>query len=320
MAARNKDQRWVWLAIRIVLVLAVGLFLFRNSYPLEARLSQDPRKMKLKVENRVELDEADLKESSGLARTRRKQKGFWSHNDSGDGPRLFYFTKKGKCLAELVLDVDRPTDWEDLCSFDVQGVSWLAIGDIGGNAAARERLSIHLLEEPKVDREEKGEKIRVRDKELVTLEVTIPGGATNYESLTYDPVGGHLILLEKAFWGGRWYEIPLSLEPGRHHVQAVESAFVPLPMATGASISEDGHRIAILTYPCIFLYERIRLPSGEWESWKSVFERPPYRDWTKDLQQAEAICFGADGDRLFVTSERSPTPLVEYSFELETSP
>ncbi len=80
-----------------------------------------------------------ITESSGLAISRRHADCFWTHNDSGDGPRLFLVDAAGRTCGTLTVDTAAPVDWEDVCTFELDGESWLLIADVGDNAGDRGR-------------------------------------------------------------------------------------------------------------------------------------------------------------------------------------
>ena len=79
-----------------------------------------------------------IRESSGIAMSRRQPDAVWLHNDSGDAARLFLVGLDGHTRGVVRLPhVGKPLDWEDMCSFTVNGMPWLMIGDVGDNARNR---------------------------------------------------------------------------------------------------------------------------------------------------------------------------------------
>ena len=76
-----------------------------------------------------------IRESSGLACSRRTPGVFWTHNDSGDRPRLYAFDTTGADLGTYELKGASALDWEDLASFTRKGRGYLLVGDIGDNEA-----------------------------------------------------------------------------------------------------------------------------------------------------------------------------------------
>ena len=84
---------------------------------------------------------ASLAEISGLVADRTG--GFWSINDSGDGPFLYKFDAKGAVLQRVFVKNAQNVDWEALQS-DPQG-RFLYIGDFGNNGQKRRDLAIYRV-------------------------------------------------------------------------------------------------------------------------------------------------------------------------------
>ena len=83
------------------------------------------------------VQDKDIDECSGIAASYQHPDMLWMHNDSGDKANLYLVDLNGKTRAKVRLqDVD-PFDWEDMCSFQADGVSWLLIGDVGDNSRNR---------------------------------------------------------------------------------------------------------------------------------------------------------------------------------------
>src|SRR6185503_18599170 len=81
------------------------------------------------------IDDAEIAESSGLARCATRVDAVWTHNDSGDAPRLFLVSTAGKTLGRYDLEGATIFDWEDMAAFRRDDHNYLVIGDIGDNAA-----------------------------------------------------------------------------------------------------------------------------------------------------------------------------------------
>jgi len=77
-------------------------------------------------------------ESSGLACSRRVGDILWTHNDSGDSPRIFAFNMEGEDLATYKIAGAAAFDWEDMASFKIGRKPYLLLADIGDNARRRE--------------------------------------------------------------------------------------------------------------------------------------------------------------------------------------
>jgi hypothetical protein len=84
-----------------------------------------------------------ISETSGLVATAPNK--LWSHNDSGDGPKLYCFDTTGTLLRTLVLRNASNVDWEEITS-DAQGRFY--IGDFGNNDNNRTNLRIYRIPPP----------------------------------------------------------------------------------------------------------------------------------------------------------------------------
>jgi hypothetical protein len=93
---------------------------------------------------------AALPEASGLAATSRLADLLWSHNDFRGDPALFALNTRGAVTARLWVIGATATDWEAIAvgPGPCPARSCLYIGDIGDNAAVRERITVYRVAEP----------------------------------------------------------------------------------------------------------------------------------------------------------------------------
>jgi hypothetical protein len=275
------------------------------------------------------LEDKAINESSGLVLSQSNPDCFWTHNDSGDQPRLFLIDRQGKTRARVMLTRAKAIDWEDI-AIDTSGeTARLVVGDIGGNASPRNHITLYILAEPTIDvadnRTGKPQALEV-DVETV-LEVTFPRGVSNYESIAVDPIDHSILIIEKAPLGGRIFSVPLPEKPETSgktpiiRMQATQLGAGRILMATACDISADGRSLVIISYNAGSLYRRQRNSAGEFEPWADVLEREPtYTFSLGRLNQTEAVCFSRDGMSIYVTSEKLPTPLVEVPLPTEPQP
>ena len=268
-------------------------------------------------------DEA-INESSGIVRSYTNPNCFWTHNDSGDKPRLFLVNRDGKTVARVGLSKAKAIDWEDIAIHIVGDDAHLIIGDIGGNTQSRKHVTLYVLREPKLTTDDLNREVTLDlsvDFEL-EMEVTFPGGVTNYESIAVDHSSHSILIVEKGNLSGRVFTVPLpSLLDDKHkmRVEAKQVGVAPVPMATACDISADGRSLVIISYNIGFLFRREISTAGEIESWKTALEREPAVFSLGRLRQTEAVCFSKDENSIFVTSERAPTPLVEIELPVDRS-
>lgn len=241
-----------------------------------------------------------INESSGLARGRNKGHFFWTHNDSGDTNRLFSFKSTGELVAQLTITGATNTDWEDMASFSHNGVSYLLVGAIGDNYARRDHYRIHLIREPVL---EPSSRTLILSTEVErTIEFMYEDGPHDCESLAVDPANGVLYLVSKITpeYGDQCavYSLPLwGNNTGRRTARRLTYLDMP-PVTTGMDISSDGRRAIITTYQDA--YEFIR---EEDETWRQAFRQSPRRISMPQRDKGESICYGLDGQTLYLTSE-----------------
>src|SRR5687767_11357942 len=99
----------------------------------------------------VNLENQSVKESSGIAASRRNNGVLWTHNDSGDGPFIFAFDRQGKHRGVWRIAGAAALDWEDMAvgPGPTRGRSYLYIGDIGDNLKKRGQIIVYRVAEPK---------------------------------------------------------------------------------------------------------------------------------------------------------------------------
>jgi hypothetical protein len=246
-----------------------------------------------------------IRESSGVAFSRRRRDVLWTHNDSGGEPSLFAFDLKGRDLGEYrVQPRARSWDWEDMASARIDGQSYLLVGDIGDNSRSYKKRWIHVVEEPEIPEQppRSGAARRVG-----TIYFTYEDGPHDCEGLAVDPAGRRIYLITKNYnLECGVYSLPWSKGDAGKPFVARRVGSVPIVLVTAFDISPEGRRAVALSYSDAFEY--VRKPD---ESWPEAFKRTPRLVRLPRRRQGESVCYGPDGDALYLTSERTPTPLLE---------
>jgi hypothetical protein len=261
-----------------------------------------------------DLADAELQESSGLAASRAHEGVFWTHNDSGDAPRLFAIDRSGATLATPTLEgVREAKDWEDVCAFRWRDEAWLLVGDVGDNDAKRKQVTLHLVEEPAELAEGACVTLPVR----ATLTVRYEDGPHDCEGVAVDPETGTVLLVSKERKGGapRVYAVPLTDDvPGEPLVAKKVATLAAPGMTTAFDIAPDGRLAVVLTYLQAYVWTR-----EEGEAWAAALARAPKALNMPLRRQGESICFDAkDGRTLWLTSEKTPTPLWRVPAQVST--
>ena len=285
--------------IRMLLVLSLPL-LSAISFAADTPLRYGPARKLCDLANR------DVDESSGLACSRRYPGVFWTHNDSGDQPRLYAFSRKGEHLATVAVHGAVARDWEDMASFTRDGKPWLLVADVGDNMRGRRFCTLYVVPEPALDPTRHNAKAAA--KVAAAIEFTYDDGPQNCEAIAVDVAGKAIYAISKV--GGtrcKAYVIPLRENPRDKPWVAKTVATLELPTVTAMDISPNAHR-AIVLGSGPRAYEFARRPN---ETWAAAFARKPRSIEVPPRRQGEAICYGADGQTLYLTSEKTPTPLIE---------
>ena len=255
----------------------------------------------------------ELNEASGLAMSLQNKDAVWIHNDSGDTARLFLVGLDGKTQAVLHVNQERPFDWEDMCSFEIDGQAWLLIGDIGDNSRIRGKTAppcqLLLVKEPEMTiAAGEGSPLTppiVNARIHATVQFSFPDGPVDCESLAVDTQRREILLLTKTNpFSCKLFRLPLTLTAGSTTTQAEPLAAVPVPYATAMDISRDGHQLAIVN-----MFSGALLDRKPDETWTDACENTLRIVTLPPRPQGETVCFEPDGKSLLLNSERAQQPI-----------
>jgi hypothetical protein len=244
-----------------------------------------------------------LIETSGLAGGRRNPGVWWTHNDSGDSPRVFALEGDGRLLTTATVTGAMAWDWEDM---DIGpgpgGVSTIYVADVGDNGKARQGTlgyQLYRFWEPDLGR-------TVRSTMTVAaqrIDVTYPDGRShNVEATLLDPVTGDYFIITKERVS-EVFRIPAAaLVPGAT-VTPLKVAELTLddpaserdrPVA--ADISADGSMIVIKTMELTWFWTRTQ--SQTVAQALAAAPCPP-----QPLGSGESIAFNASGGQVATLAE-----------------
>jgi len=252
----------------------------------------------------AELANRRIRESSGLACSRRHEGVFWTHNDSGDRPRIYALNRKGEHLATVGITAAAARDWEDMASFQLGGKAYLLLADVGDNSRRRSRVSLYIVAEPTV-----GTKARPAvgtAAARMKIDLTYDDGPHDCEAVAVDPGRRKIYLVSKVMGACKVYELPLPKRSPAKPVKAKAIATLSVPFVTGMDISPDGRRMIVVTYGPAYEFTR-----RHGETWADALKRRGRAIVVPRRRQGESICYGPDGRSLYLTSEKLPTPLLE---------
>jgi hypothetical protein len=262
------------------------------------------------------LEDASIREASGLARSQRQENVLWVINDNGADEWVHAISPRGKRLGEFDLKKSKNRDWEDLASFSLDDKPYLLIADIGDNDAKRKSRTLYIVEEPEVTKKNDAK----TDWRIV---FEYPDGPRDAESAAVDIENRRALILSKRDIPPVLYELPL--EPGDDETivakwlgtikslpppsrQDVE--FAPKTkdwhwQPVGMDISADNRAAAILTYRAVYYYER-----EADQDWFDALNTRPKRISLGGFRNAEAVAFGDDRRSVIVTGEHKHSPIL----------
>lgn len=262
----------------------------------------------------AELQNTAIRESSGIAASRRWPGVFWTHNDSGDTARVFAFDRHGRDRGAFEVPGATNVDWEDMAigPGPRPGAWYLYIGETGGNKRNAVDIVIYRVAEPAPRDGGTGQ-----TEHAFPIRLRYPDHQHDAEAVLVHPRTGDIYVVTKAFAADPETIVFKAAAPHTREERTLQriaaipfanqSAFtLMLGRVTGGDVSPDGHRVALCDY---FRAYEATLPAGRrfdeiWtQEWKPV-ELAPRR-------QGEAICYRADGRALLGTSEGVPAPLQE---------
>lgn len=266
------------------------------------------------------LDSELINESSGLARSQRRDDVLWTLNDSGGATALYAISTEGRLLAELSIQgVPLNIDWEDLASYHDGDQAWLLIGDIGDNGAIRPFISFYRVAEPEFT--PGAEPLTLSALPAAVYTTVYPNGPRDAESLAVDAATNMAYVLSKRDAAPTLYRfslaslLPLALPAVMENLGAINIPRAPADFAgdpnsfnwtTAMDYDDAGRRAYVGTLSQGYFWDR-----AEGEDWPQAFARPPQGFDLPDYPQIEAGSFERGrSDSIYITSEQLPAPLA----------
>ncbi len=227
----------------------------------------EPAPVAYKSRKLCDLSDERINESSGLAASRRHPGFLWTHNDSGDGPRLFLVgtagQKRGQTAAIVTLQGAPARDWEDMAVAGTGRSAWVYAGDIGDNGQVRSDITVFRFREPALPLKDNAPDL-VLPYERLTLRY--PDGAHDAETLLATP-DGHLLIVTKnadvslVFMTPRPFVADATQTLERIGQVRLEGEGWPGRLITGGDLSPDRTRLVLRTYTAAHEW-RLNTPPG----------------------------------------------------------
>ncbi len=251
------------------------------------------------------LEDRALRESSGLVASRRNPGVLWTHNDAGDGPNLYCVTREAiRCGTWRVTNAEAQ-DWEDIATGPgpVAGERYLYIGDIGDNDDARAEVVVYRLVEPMAS-PTGAEPTPTAPAEALRLRYD--DGPRDAEALLVHPVSGDVFVVTKDRKDAGVYK---ASSGATVLTRIADLSLGGDEVVTGADISPDGTRVALVTKARAHEL-RFQEPGSDFDG---IWRQPLRPIEIPAREQGEAIAYRLDGRALLTTSEGSPMPLHEVT-------
>jgi hypothetical protein len=265
-----------------------------------------------------------LVELSGLAPARYKER-FWGINDGGQAAILWLIDGAGNIMDQMPMAGVSNIDFEDLAALTYRGKNYIAVGDIGDNAATAPEHTIYVMPEP--------DALNAATRKGVapawTVRYRYPDGPHDAESLMADVRGGYFYIVNKRVSPPILYRVPM--KPPRKnrsmlHTAERIGAMMGLPEAdanspdqrnqvrfasqpTGAVLGCDANELLLLTYAALYRYQK--LPNVPWSA--ALISQQPQALALPPMFQAEAVTLSKDCQTLYVAGEKVPSPLWRFS-------
>ena len=268
-----------------------------------------------------DVENAAILEASGIVASPSQPGILWTHNDSGDVPRIFAIGPRGEDLAEVAITDAPMQDLEDIAAAPCPDGSgpclWLA--DTGNNRLDRDDLAIYVVAEPTLNKDAAGRQ-NLSARATWRFAVEYPDDAINSEALLVAPDVTAMWLFEKVdgpvariyermapFDETSWIEVDRLNSPG--------VAALPYGrMITGADMHPSGTRAVLRTYSGIFEYT---FSEGQSPRTLSQTQAAVVTYGPTDEPQGEAIAYDEEGYGLWSLSEvpegMPRTPLHHFS-------
>jgi hypothetical protein len=252
-----------------------------------------------------------IAESSGLALSPTRDGVLWTHDDSGNPPLLFALGPSGRVTGTVRISGVPDVDWEAMAGFrDGSGGSWLAVADIGDNAAQRSAVEVDVVPEPARPGD-------VVEQPRLRLRLRYPDGPRDAETLLVDTVRRRMFVVSKGLLTGTAYAVPASAWDGRVPASAATRSAtlmpvgtVPLTLVTDGTVTAGG-TVLLRTYGELAVFDAFPIDAGP------RVLRPRATTALPGQQQGEGLALEPDGRSVLLSSEGTRQPVLRFALPIE---
>lgn len=265
------------------------------------------------------IDNRQINESSGLARSQRRAGLLWTHNDSGGEAVVYGVSTHGRHVATLALSGDEVgnIDWEDIASFRRDGQSFLLVGDMGDNIAWRSYLVFYLIREPALGATLPAQPRTLTAPVLARYQVSYPDGARDAEALAVDPRENMAYVISKRDARPTLYRFRLDAAHEPQVMEALGPIDIPRASADHRGSKADFNWVTAMDFDDTLSRAYVGTPTRGYfydrrpgETWLQALSRPPFAFSLPDWPQIEAGSFQRHRrDRIHLSSEQLPAHL-----------
>jgi hypothetical protein len=235
-------------------------------------------------------------ELSGMVLSRSQPGVLWTHNDSGDRPRVFALRPAGGVLADLDVPGAHAFDWEDIA---IRGRT-LYLADIGDNAHARATIDIYEVPEPRVP-------ATGTTAPAARLSLRYPDGPHDAETLLVDPRSGEIVIVTKELSGRSGVYVARGSRKTLRFAGHLDLGLASL--ATAGDVSADGRVIAIRTYSDVFAWRHT--PGTSLAA--ALRGKPCVSPTLLREAQGEALALTRDGRAFYTVPEGEHATIRRYA-------
>ncbi len=255
------------------------------------------------------LDNVEISEASGLIASNYNKDLFWTHNDSGDLPRVFLISSTGKGKLDFVLKGISNRDWEDMGTWiDPEGQSWIYVADIGDNESKYPTYFIYRFKEPKFEEALQHQRVIT---DIEKIEFSLPDQSRDMETLLVDQRTGELFVLSKREKHKILYQIPSKKWNNVVEAKKIKKLDFSIPSSslglieklyflTGGSVASSNEEILVRNYLEIYYWKK-----NYYESIPDALSRKPKSVPSKLEPQGEAVAFAKYQSGFYTLSETS---------------
>ena len=275
----------------IILFLIIPQFLISKTYK---EFPSEP----ISLSPRATFDYEEIDESSAIIKSRIWDNVYWTLNDSGDDARIFPFTKEGNVLranwykteAGVYIPDAVNVDWEDMTTDDEGNIY---IADCGNNDNMRRDLAIYIIKDPNPQTTGKTRVFQTINF-YYPEQTEFPANPNNFDCEAVFWAKGKLYLLTKHRSNSKTclYRFD-KMELFEDNPVTKIGEFEIGGMVTSAEASDNGNKLAVLTYNAVWILE-----SETDDYFNGQISTLPI-----SAKQCEAICFD-DDETLLITNEQ----------------